>query len=160
MAAKKGNKYAEGNKGGRPSLYDAAIAVSICELTATSAKSLVTIAKEVNVPYGTVREWLREREEFSTMYARAKEDQADFLAEEIIEIADDASQDVIEVDLGDGVVVERENKEFANRSKIRIDARKWVASKLKPKKYGDKIEHSGEVSSNVHIFQIPDNGRG
>lgn len=160
MAAKKGNKYAEGNKGGRPSLYDAAIAASICELTATSAKSLSTITKEVGVKYWTIVGWLRNNEEFSQLYARAKEDQADFLAEEIIEIADDASQDVIQVDLGDGVVVEKENKEFANRSKIRIDARKWIASKLKPKKYGDKIEHSGEVSSNVYIFQIPDNGRG
>ena len=140
MPAKKGNKYAVGNDGGRPSTYDDKKAIQICELTASSSKSLATIAKEVGVPYGTIRSWLQSQKEFSALYARAKQDQADYLAEEILSIADDSSQDTIIQDLGDGIQVERENREFVNRSKLRVDARKWIASKLKPKSYGDRLD--------------------
>jgi hypothetical protein len=76
------------------------------------------------------------------MYARAKEQQADLLAEEIIEIADDSSKDLQGYDDYNNPI---ENKEFVNRSKLRVDARKWVASKLKPKKYGDKLELDGGI---------------
>lgn len=124
---------------GAPTKYTPQIGEQICELTASSSKSLHTIAKEVGIPYGTIRSWIYTTPEFSVIYARAKDDQADFLAEEIVEIADDSSGDTEEVDLG-GVKVQVENKEFVQRSKLRIDARKWVAAKLKPKRYGDKLD--------------------
>ncbi len=74
------------------------------------------------------------------MYVRAREDQADTLADEIVAIADDGSNDTYEKD---GVVLT--NQDVVARSRLRVDARKWVAAKLKPKKYGDKVdvEHSG-----------------
>lgn len=122
---------------GRPSKYTDEVAMQICEQVATSSKSLRTICIELDVPIRTVLDWLAQNEVFSQHYARAKEEQADLLAEEIIEIADDSSQDTIIDEFGK----ERPNSEWMNRSRLRVDARKWVAAKLKPKKYGDKTEH-------------------
>jgi hypothetical protein len=136
--------------GGRPTKYDDELSYKICEIISTSNKSLRTICSEDGMPaVSTILKWITEIPEFSIRYARAKEEQADFLAEEIIEIADDSSQDLERIDdYGNRI----ENKEFVNRSRLRVDARKWVASKLKPKRYGDKIEHSGEVNTHTQLI--------
>lgn len=95
----------------------------------------------------TVLNWLSEgdsedgREEFKDFlrqYTRAREAQADVLADEIIEIAEHSEEDHTAF-TGINVI---------QRDKLRIEARKWIASKLKPKKYGDKIDmsHAGEVT--------------
>lgn len=124
------------------SIYTEDLAERICELIATSSKSMKVICTECGCEVATVLCWLSEghrnyREEFAKMYARAKEMQAEFMAEEIIEIADDSSQDLEGYnEYGKPI----ENKEFVNRSRLRVDARKWAASKLKPKKFGDKID--------------------
>jgi hypothetical protein len=60
------------------------------------------------------------------------------LADEIIDIADDGSNDWMERELESGKTIEVLNAEHVARSRLRVDARKWVAAKLKPKKYGDK----------------------
>lgn len=143
---------------GATSKFTQEIADKICEELSTSSKSLRTICKQHGMPaVRTVLNWLSEGEKaekeddkmklFLHQYARAREAQADFLAEEIIEIADDGSNDLMTITKGD-VSYEVENKEVTNRSKLRVDARKWVASKLKPKKYGDKLDlsHAGELS--------------
>lgn len=77
---------------------------------------------------------------FREQYARAREAQADTLADEILDIADDATNDFMMTEQGlkyDGDSVQR--------SRLRVDSRKWLAGKLRPKKYGDKIEteHTG-----------------
>jgi len=72
-------------------------------------------------------------------YARSKEIQADLIAEEILDIADDGSNDFMRIVKGDESY-EVERKEVTNRSRLRVDSRKWLLSKLLPKKYGDKIE--------------------
>lgn len=130
---------------GRPNKYTLELAKDICEKTAVSSKSLKTICEELNIRVRTVLDWLNENEEFSLMYARAKGEQADFLAEEILEIADDKKYDVLrakKVKNSDGsdMILLEENKEFTNRSRLRVDARKWIASKLKPRKYGDRLD--------------------
>ena len=78
------------------------------------------------------------------MYARAKESQADFMAEQILEIADDGTNDYVIRENKAGEKVEAIDHEHVQRSKLRVDARKWVAAKLKPRKYGDKLELSGD----------------
>ncbi|MRT15312.1 hypothetical protein GJV07_24145 [Enterobacteriaceae bacterium RIT711] len=75
-------------------------------------------------------------------YARAREVQAEILAEEIIEIADDSSGDVIVDEDGH----EQTNHERVARSRLRVDARKWYASKLAPKRYGDRIQHEQKIT--------------
>lgn len=104
-----------------------AIKDRVC-LEITEGKSLRSICQADDMPNAdTIRVWLLEDGEFSAQYARAREEQADFYADEIIDIADTAKD--------------------ANLARLQIDARKWKASKLQPKKYGDKIDvnHSGSV---------------
>jgi len=125
--------------GGRPDIYTVELAEKVCEQIATTTFSLRTICKQDGMPsVGTILKWLREKDEFLALYTRAKEEQADMLIEEMIDISDDGSNDFMTVTKGD-VEYEQENKEVTNRSKLRVETRKWIASKLKPKKYGDKI---------------------
>lgn len=86
----------------------------------------------------TVFSWMRKHPEFLEQYARAKEESADALADEILDIADDSTNDTVETE--DGVRVNHEN---IQRARLRVDTRKWIASKLKPKKYGDKLAVGG-----------------
>lgn len=136
---------------GRPSKYTEELAKQICEVTATSSKSLKTICEELDLKPRMVLDWLSSNKEFSHMYARAKEEQADLLAEEIISIADDSSNDTIKIEGRNGKLMDAENKEWVNRSRLRVDARKWIASKLKPRKYGDKIELSGDKENPLTV---------
>jgi len=86
--------------------------------------------------------------QFREQYARAREAQADALFDEILVIADDGTNDWMErKNQDDQNIGWRENGEALRRSQLRVDARKWMASKLQPKKYGDKLDlnHSGSV---------------
>lgn len=87
--------------------------------------------------------WLFKHKEFSEKYIKAKEDQAETLADEIIEISDNGTNDWMANNDPDNPGY-KQNGEAVNRSRLRVDARKWVASKLKPKRYGEKI--SQEIS--------------
>lgn len=85
----------------------------------------------------TFFKWIANDEIKSKRYARACEVRADHLFEEILEIADDPREDAIVTD--NGIVM---NTEFVQRSKLRIDVRKWMLAKMNPKKYGDKVENT------------------
>lgn len=80
--------------------------------------------------------WIDEDEKMQKQYARAMEIRADFLFEQTIEIADDDSDDLEITDNG----TVRLNKEFAARSKIRIEARQFAIARMAPKRYGNKID--------------------
>lgn len=99
---------------------------------------------------GEKEEGKQAHKDFLRSYVRAREEQADFLAEEILEIADDGSNDLMTITKGDASY-ETENKEVTNRSKLRVDARKWIASKLKPKKYGDKLDLNHEGGQTIVV---------
>jgi len=136
---------------GRPTKFTQEIADQICEQVATTSKSMRTICAEVRIPYTTHMQWLRDKEDYSNQYARAKEDQADYLAEEILEIADDSSGDTDYTETGKIVM----NAEFVARSRLKVDARKWIAAKLKPKKYGDKVDVTTDGKSiNAPVIQV------
>jgi len=116
------------HKGGRPpNPSTPQIKARIC-LEIAEGKSLRNICLADDMPNAdTIRVWLALDAEFSAQYARAREEQADYYADEIIEIADTA--------------------EDANLARLRIDARKWKASKLRPKKYGEKLDLTSEDGS-------------
>lgn len=135
---------------GRPTLYTTEIAREICDAIAESMFSLKTLCeRNPHWPRSrTIREWRRTNKEFMRMYADAKEDQSDLMAEEILEIADDVSRDTIIKTNRDGdESYECANHEWINRSRLRVDSRKWVASKLKPKTYGDKVDLSPSLEN-------------
>lgn len=127
---------------GRPSKYSEELVNEICRRISTGSDGLNKICEEKDMPSTvTVYGWLNNPKyiEFLNKYVRAREEQADLLADEIIQIADETSKDTLLIKQH-GVLTEVENKEWINRSRLRVDARKWKASKLAPKKYGDKVD--------------------
>lgn len=137
----------------RPTDFTPELGDRICEEIA-DGRSLRSICLDEAMPgKSTVFRWLRLDETFRDQYTRAREAQADALFDDIIDIADDGSNDWMERhDEQGGNIGWRENGEALNRSKIRIDARKWMAGKLRPKVYGDKLDvaHSGGVIVEIH----------
>ncbi|GAO43780.1 hypothetical protein [Flavihumibacter petaseus] len=135
---KAAKKKAPKKKHGRPDLYTEEVAAKILHLISTTAKGLSSICKsDKSLPSDeTVRKWINEdREGFLGRYTRAREEQADLLAEEIVGISDEVSRK------------KALSHEAVAAARLRMDARKWVASKLKPKKYGDKIDHTTDGES-------------
>ena len=140
-------KSSKPGKIGRPTLYSKEKTDLICKLIA-SGQPLTKICSLENMPcMSTVMNWLWQespyREDFLERYARAREQQAEILADQIISIADDDSEDMIFVEGNDAsgmTAIPKANREFIQRSNLRVEARKWVAAKLLPKKYGDRKE--------------------
>lgn len=120
---------------GRPCDYNEIIAAEICaELS--QGKSLRKVCQADHMPaVSTVFLWMRKFPEFSEQYDKAKAECADFYAEEIVDIADDGTNDWMETLDDQGAVIGYKlNGEHVQRSRLRVDSRKWIASKLKPKK--------------------------
>ena len=112
-------------KQGRPTTYSDRIAAEICGQI-SEGSSLRSICKVAEMPScSTVFPWLSKHPEFSEQYARAREEQADAIADECLDIA--------------------ETEPDVQRARLKIDVRKWFASKMKPRRYGDRItqEHTG-----------------
>ena len=125
---------------GRPNTYSKGLADRICERIARG-ESLRAVCSDGDMPNrSTIHEWLATNQEFSDQYARAREEQADHFAQDIIRIADE---------------VEPESAAVA-KAKLQIDARKWTAAKLAPKKYSDKIDLSGDMRVQVETRSLED----
>ena len=133
---------------GRPSTYTQEIADEICAGLA-EGKSLRTVCSADHLPaLRTIFNWLSTKEDFLHQYTRAKEESADALTDEMLDIADDGSNDWMANNSDEeGKLNYQINGEHIQRSRLRIETRKWLSSKLKPKKYGDKIttEHAGSL---------------
>ncbi len=121
---------------GRPPIYTEELAEFVCRMVATHTWGLQRICREVDgMPdQTTINEWRLNNPSFSLRYTKAKQVQAELLAEECLDISDDARGDIKITKDGEEVF----NTEFAARSRIRIDTRKWLAAKLSPKIYGDR----------------------
>ncbi len=124
-------------KNGRPELYTKELAQELCSRLA-EGRSLKSVCLDKDMPNkNVVFKWLHEnRENFGELYARAKEEATDALAEEILDISDDSANDTYIDKKGNT----RTDWEVVGRSKLRIDTRKWLMSKMKPKRYGDKLD--------------------
>lgn len=134
-------KSKEPKKAGRPSQYTPELGYLICERIATNTvgiSRLCSMYEDMPVK-DTIRLWRFKHPEFSAQYAQAKMHQADLMAEECSEIADDATNDWMESFDEEGALGWKINGEHIHRSRLRIDTRKWLASKLLPKQYGDKL---------------------
>lgn len=138
---------------GRPSDFTQTIADIICERM-SDGESLRAICSDKGMPNkATVFRWLAKDEVFRDQYAHARDEQAETLFDEILDIADDGRNDwMLKRGDEDDSPGWRENGESLNRSKIRIDARKWMAGKLKPKKYGEKQIIGGDPDNPLHTI--------
>jgi len=121
MAEDQGGGVAKRGPGGRPSTYDPAVAEAICDLVATSDVGLhhVLAARDDLPGESTIYKWLRHAPEFAEQYAHARERQGlrqgDMAVQEALLATDPA--------LG----------------RLRYDARRWQASKLAARQYGDRV---------------------
>ena len=133
-------------KMGRPSKYSEEIAAEILTRIA-EGESLRRITMEPGMPsHASVYLWLLQKPEFSDKYARARDEQAETLADEIIAIADEPPAEVTD-DKG----VSRTDSGWVTWQKNRMDARKWVAAKLKPKKYGERQVLAGDAENPLEV---------
>ena len=132
------------NPVGAPTTYNSHIASVIC-MRIAEGESLREIVKTNGMPDRTVvYDWLLRHPEFANQYTRAREEQADTLADEIIAIADEQPEVIAVVDKKTGALIEHKlDGAFLQWQKNRIEARKWTAMKLKPKKYGDRMAVEG-----------------
>jgi hypothetical protein len=122
------NQSPVARKMGRPSSYNEAVADQICEHVANGG--FLTQLKELGLPaHTTIARWMNESEDFRSAFARARETRAETFADQIIEIA--------------------ETDEDPNRARVRIDARKFIASKLLPRVYGDA--QRVEVNTTINV---------
>lgn len=125
-------------KPGRPLSYTPELAAEICERLA-AGEPLIAICRDDSMPNRcTVQQWVTyDVEEFSGRYARAREIGLEHMADELVEISDDGRNDWMDKADPDNPGYQF-NGEHSQRSKLRVDTRKWLLSKLAPKKYGDK----------------------
>lgn len=119
---------------GRPSEYSHDLAAIILERM-SQGRSVRSIAKDDDMPaMSTIFKWLMEHKDFSEQYEIASNQRAEQIFEDTIEIADDSKGDYIIDGDGNEVFI----NEHVQRSRLRVDTRKWFVSKLAPKKYGEK----------------------
>jgi hypothetical protein len=146
------------NKGGRPSIYSEELALTICTRLSLG-ESLRKICQDDDMPaQSQVYVWLNKKPEFAEQYTRAREEQAETHADEIVAIADETPK-TKEVRDKDGNVIDITlDSSYIAWQRQRIDARKWNASKQRPKKYGDRVTHAGDdespvvLENNMNVF--------
>lgn len=135
-------------KVGRPSTYTRKMALEITKQLATTNKGIKTLCEE-NPHWpnrATVFEWRLMHKEFADLYAQAKRDQIESMIDEIQEISDNMRGDTKIIFNEAGEPIETCNTEWLGRSRLRIDTRKWIAAKLAPKLYGEKIQNETTVT--------------
>ena len=133
---------------GRPSTYSEEIAAEICAQIAEGSH-LAKICKAEGMPHlRTAYRWLETLPAFAAAYDRARQVRADTWEGEISEIADDTSKDFVDKTKPDGEPYRAFDAEHVQRSKLRIDARKWLMAKGSPNRYGDhlKVDQTSEVT--------------
>lgn len=134
---------------GAPSIYTQDLALAICEHVANCVPLAAIAAMDGMPSVRTIMNWLADerKPDFVHQYARAREAQADKMAEDILAIADEectmvrsdkhGSRD----DDGEGRTEVVFDAIAVARNRLRVDARKWLASKMAPKKYGEKVQN-------------------
>jgi hypothetical protein len=134
---------------GRPTKYTPELADEICARLAVG-ESLRSICRDEHMPdERAVRDWVvNNHHGFSTQYTHDRDLGLDSMGEEVIEIADDSSRDTYTDDEG----VERTDHDHINRSRLRVDARKWYLSKLAPKRYGERTTIEAEVKTDAPLL--------
>jgi hypothetical protein len=145
---------------GRPQTYTEQLGNEICEWLSVG-KSLTSYCKQDGNPsYPTIMRWLWKgskwyRERFFKSYMEAREQQAQCLVDSIIDISDDGTNDFMELEDKNGKKFIKVDQEHIQRSRLRVEARKWIAAHLLPRVYGDSQQikltddNGGPVTMNI-----------
>lgn len=140
------------NPVGRPPIYTLDLSGRLCGYL-SMGQSLRTACKQEGMPsIMTVYSWMNKHPEFIEQYTRAKMEAAEAMAEDMLDIADE-SPTAVEIDKDGNVVGTKLDSAGIARNRLRVETRKWVASKLKPKKYGDhsKLELFGKDGGSIEL---------
>jgi len=143
---------------GRPSTYTPEVGALICERIAMG-ESLNQVCRDDELPgRATVFRWRQKNPDFDVLYLRAREMLYEQWADEIIDIADDSSADVVEKVGRNGATYMAHDHDHINRSRLMVESRKWLLSKLLPNTYGDTvgIDVKGEIT---HTTDLSDRER-
>lgn len=142
---------------GRPSIYSDELAATICRRIG-AGESLRSICRDDDMPdRDTVRVWRTEKADFHERMMQARIAQAENMADELMDIADDGTNDYVDRVRDDGTTDRVLDSEHYQRSRLRVDTRKWYLSKVLPKIYGDKL--GVEVSGDTALLAIMEEAR-
>ena len=117
----------------RPTKFTPELGETICELIACGSL-MKDAAREVGIPPETVCRWVAKHEDFREAYATARVLRTEVWAEELVEIADDASHDY-RIDQEGNCIFDAEN---VHRARLRIDTLKWQLVRLDPRLWGNR----------------------
>ena len=135
--------------------FDQAIADEVCSRIAAGL-GLEEICEGAHIPgKDTIYKWLAAERLFNDAYARAREYQMESWADDIVRISDDSTNDYMDRQAADGSVERVVDPENVQRSKLRIDTRKWVMSKL-ARRYADKVDVNVNASVKVDVANLSD----
>ena len=144
--------------GGRPETYTKELGETICKRIALG-ESVRKIVKDEDMPSSSmIYRWLldEDKKEFWEQYEKAINARAELMFEELLDIADDGQNDYVEKQLGDSdVSITVPNTEHIQRSRLRVDTRKWYLSKVMPKKFGEKMDVTSggkTIKGNAIVF--------
>ena len=136
--------------GGRPTDYTLELSDLMCERL-SCGESMRSISRDDSMPaLATIFRWLREKPEFKEQYAIAKEASADALADDMLDIADNEAGRQAKDEDGNAITII--DSASVAHARLRVDTRKWAASKLKPKKYGDKVSQELTGTDGAALF--------
>ena len=143
---------------GRPEVYSDELAAHICTRL-SGGESLRSICRQEGMPcQQTVYSWMFGKPLFLEQYTRAREEQAETHADAIVAIADETPDTTPVFDKDGNQIDIKLDSAYIQWQKQRIEARKWTAMKLKPKKYGDRVTHAGDdvnpvvIETNLNVF--------
>ena len=120
---------------GRPTIYSEELADDIC-LRISDGRSLNSVCKDEGMPdRSNVYVWLRKYQEFQDKYREATSQRADYHFDEMLGIVDDVLPETAEV----------------AKARLQVDTRKWILSRMNPRKYGDNVD--GETSDDSNKVQ-------
>lgn len=136
---------------GRPSTFKQAIADEICKRL-SKGEPLAAICRDEHMPgLRTVSDWRAVNADFSAAIAGAREDGFDQIAADCLDIADETTNDTIYGESG-----AHANTEWISRSKLRIETRLKLLAKWDPKRYGDKMQHTGDGGGPIETHSLTD----
>lgn len=127
---------------------------TICAMI-TEGYTLRQVASALGCTSGAIAIWASESEEFAKRYAHAMNLRTDRMAEEILDISDDGANDWIERERDDdGNPIRIVDHEHIQRSKLRVDSRKWLMAKMMPKKYGERTTIAGDPENPIAVEDV------
>lgn len=129
---------------GRPAIYTDELAETFCQRIA-EGRSERSVCKDDDMPsHTTIQKWERESPAFAAQYTRARDERAAFLAEEALSISD--------------ALGTNPSSEQVQAARLQVDTRKWFASKLAPKRFGERIQTDSNinVSGGLTLAAIPE----